>query len=224
MKRRKIYYVPGMISLIFLPILCVWYLNEHKNIERSIEVSYVGKYNKKNKSPFNLDTTILSNPSEKRNFKDYYLSGDLKSDSIQIRKFEFSTKQIIETNDTINGIHVIFGDNINYNLYLKTIDFFYKKRKSYNASTLFYNYNTNFLLFENHLWFSNFKFQKTRKLDWKCQIQCVFVDYKPNFKEQLRVWINNQRILLKLWPFYILFTIFSFIAIRYTKNKYINNK
>ena len=35
MKQRKIYYVPGMISLIFLPILCVWYLNKHKNIENN---------------------------------------------------------------------------------------------------------------------------------------------------------------------------------------------
>ena len=218
MKRRKIYYIPGMISLILLPILCVWYLNEHKNIQRCIEVTYASKYDPKDVTPIKLDTSILSQPSEIRHYHNFYLTGDLKFDSIQELKFRFNAKQIIETNDTLNGIHVIFGDNINYNLYIKTIDFFYRNMKTYNSTKIFYNYNTNLLLFENHIWFLNKRYQKPKKSDFECQIQCLTVDYKPNFNEQLQDWINNLKISIKLWPFFLVFIGFSIISIRYIKN------
>lgn len=224
MKRRKIYYVPGMISLILLPILCVLYLNEHKNIQRCIEVTYASKYDPNHVTPIKLDTSILSQPSIIRHYHNFYLTGDLKFDSIQELKFRFNAKQIIETNDTLNGIHVIFGDNINYNSYVKTIDFFYRNMKTYNATKTFYNYNTDLLLFENHIWFLNKRHQKPKKLDFECQIQCPIVDYKPNFNEQLRAWINNQKIILKLWLFFLVFIGFSIISIRYIRNIYTNNK
>ena len=218
MKRRKIYYVPCMISLIFLPILCVWYLNEHKKVERCIEVFYASKLNPNDNNRFKYDTTILSQKGMKRQYQNFYLSGNLTTDSIQRKKFNLKTKQIIEANDTVNGIHIIFSDNLNYDQYVSTLDFFYKARKPYNSS-LFYNYNNNFLLFENQLWFLNQKFQKPEKLDWECKIQCVNVEFKPSFKQIIVEWIENQKILLKLWPFFLIFIAFAIFSIRYIKNK-----
>ena len=72
MKRRKIYYVPGMISLICLPVLCIWYLNEHKNFLRVLEISYAAKYipNHDYKNQIRFDTTSLSLPENKRKYYD----------------------------------------------------------------------------------------------------------------------------------------------------------
>ena len=219
MKRRKIYYVPGMISLIFLPILCVWYLNEKKNVIRCIEVMYARKYNPNDVTPLKYDTTFLSQSGEKRQYQNFYLTGNAVSDSMQIILYKSNAKQIIKDNDTINGIHINFGDKINYNQYVSTLDFFYKIRKPYNSSTLFYNYNNNFLLFENQLWFSNHKFQKPGKLKWECKIQCINIEFKPSFTQIIVDWIENQKILLKLWPFFLIFITFSIISIHYIKNK-----
>jgi len=214
--RRRIYYVPGIISLIFLPIMCVWYLDQHKNIQKCLEVTYARKYDLNDKR-VKLDTSILSHSGHKRKYQKFHLTGDLKSDSIQELKYRLIAKQIIETNDTLNGIHLIFGDNIKYDLYVKTIDFFNRKRKKYNPLITFYN--SDFLLFENQLWFSNKQYQKTIKPDWECQIQCVNVFYQPTFNEKFKDWIDNQRILLKLWPFFLIFIVFSIISIRYIINK-----
>jgi hypothetical protein len=219
MKRSKIFYVPGMISLIFLPILCVWYLKEHKNIQRCLEVTYARKYDLNDNIPLKLDTSILSKSDEKRQYKIYILTGDLKSDSIKELNYRLNAKQIIETKDTLNGIHVIFGDNINFNQYIKTLDFFYKNRKPYNLTKTFYHYNTDFLLFENHLWFSNKSYHKTKNTDWECQIQIIEIKHKTNFNNKFKDWIDNQRIILKLWPFFVIFIVFTIISLRYTKIK-----
>ncbi len=94
MKRRKIYYVPGMISLIFLPILCVWYLNEHKNVERCIDIASPQRYSPNNDHRF--DTTLLSLPENKREYINSELTGNIANDRATLDTFNFKLKNIIK--------------------------------------------------------------------------------------------------------------------------------
>ena len=131
MKRRKIYYVPGMISLIFLPILCVWYLNEHKNVERCIEVNYCHKYipeyHKKN--IWWLDTTILSQTRLKRTYTTYKIDNQNTGSEI-LKRIENNSKELVCKNDTINGIHIILGDSCPYRCLTEIIDILKKYNKT----------------------------------------------------------------------------------------------
>ena len=73
MNRRKIYYVPGMISLILLPVLCIWYLERNKVEERCILVYSCSRYLPENheKNILCFDTTVLSQPRMKRLYAVY---------------------------------------------------------------------------------------------------------------------------------------------------------
>jgi hypothetical protein len=230
MKRRKIYYVPGMISLICLPILCILYLNENKNVLRSVEVNYANKFNPNNQDLLKFDTTALSEPGNKRKYKEFMIN-EFNDDSTSILNVEKTVNQLIEKADTINGIHIVFGDNIKYRNYISIIDIFNKYNRAISTTdenNAFRNhkkiYSPTYLLFENQMWFYIYKYPKLEKERWECRIQCVFRPYKPTFKEEFLNLIDNNKVLLKLWPFFLIFIILSIISIRSIRNNYIKNK
>lgn len=227
MKRCRIWYVPGMISLICLPVLCIWYLNENKNELRSIEVIYANKFNPNIHDKFRFDTTALSESGHKRKYNEIVIN-QFNEESISISNIENPVKLIIEKEDTINGIHIVFGDNIRYKNYIKIIDIFNKYNKVIPTSDLnnaFRNhkciYSPLYLLFENQLWFYIYKYPKLEKKSWECHICCTFETYKPTFKDEIFDLIENNKVLLKLWPFFIILIAFSIISILYIRNKYI---
>ena len=124
MKRRRIWYVPGMISLICLPVLCIWYLNDHKNIQSQLELSTPERYtpNIDYKGGRRFDTTLLSLPENKRKYIEFKLNGEIENDKIVLNSFNKRLLQIIKNNDTINGLHIIIGDNTKYSSFINVID------------------------------------------------------------------------------------------------------
>jgi hypothetical protein len=171
MKRRKIYYVPGMISLIFLPILCVWYLEKNKNVERCIEIlypyKYTGPHNEYSLCSHRFDTTCLSEDCNRRIYSEIKLSGNRHADSIDINKFEHNVLDIISKDDTINGILLTFHNNSDYSFLITAIDICRK-------DSLLPVY----VLYENHLWF------------WHSQ---YVVKNKSNFQKEYNDRINRRR-------------------------------
>ena len=227
MKRHKIYYVPGMISLIFLPILCVWYLNEHKNVLRNREIIVCNKYipKIKNEKFYRFDTSLLSSPNFRRRYIELKIN---KSTNLlnTLKLIEDNTKKIVKSNDTINGIHIILDDSVSYQAFISILDIFPKYSKFITTTEVnkaFREhkdlYSPQYLIFQNHFWFYNLKYPKLENEVWECNLKCINVDYKPTFKQEIIEWIENQKILFKLWPFFLVFIAFSIISIRYIKNK-----
>lgn len=142
MKRRKIYYVPGMISLIFLPILCVWYLNEHKNVERCFEVSYAQEYNKEAEN-HRFDTSMLSLPEYKRQYIEVFISNSNVKNKSAFAIVQRKLNQILKNKDKHSGIHIIFSDNSKYESYIKAIDIIENSFKKHSAFHTYCPYTNN---------------------------------------------------------------------------------
>jgi len=219
MKRRKIYYVPGMISLIFLPILCVWYLNEHKNVQRCIELCAPERYiPNKNDGRLHFDTTLLSLPENKRKYINFKMNGNFINDENELTSFNNHVLDIVENEDTINGLHITFEDNAKYNTFIKVIDIC--KKDSFRPSYLFY---------DNEFWYFhrewNDSIKKVIKDRFKNSKSNSHSDFFVNdvvyIKPELPFWENNSLLSnsLKLWPLFLVFIAFSIISIRYIKNK-----
>lgn len=148
MKRRKIYYIPIMIILIGISILCVWYLNTQEKGEKSILIFTSGGkkeyYNKTCSTPFK--TGVISLENYNRKYINYDLNGNESTDNKILNKFNIEMQRIIEHKDTINAQHVIFGDAVKYNTYIKALDICLKNCQKYSIENFF-------ILYGDNLWF-----------------------------------------------------------------------
>ena len=227
MKRRKIYYVPGMISLICLPILCILYLNEHKNELRSLEVYYANKYDPNNKDIIRFDTTALSEPGHKRKYEEFHINESSEDSKLKL-KIELSAKQIVDNNDTTKGIHIIFGDNTNYQSYISIIDIFNKYNKfitTTDENKAYRNhkdlYSHLYLQFENQLWFHIYKYPQLKNEVWECQTNIIYIPFKETLQNKISNLIDKNKVIMKLWLFFFIFIAFSILSIYYIKSNYI---
>lgn len=222
MKRRKMYYVPGMISLIFLPILCVWYLNKNKSDFRVTEVIYAAKYKPHSSECFvRFDTSALSVRKNKRIYIEYKMTGE-NSDKLKLNSIEKQVVRMVNENDTTNGIHIIFDDNAKYETFINLIDILHKD-----------SIMTRFLPFENNIWFLHFNLSireknnicRQMKLFDNNYLNTRFIEgdkvYTILHKPIKQTFIESIKSYLKLWPFFIVFILFSIISIRYITNNYI---
>lgn len=139
-KSKRIYYVPGIISLIGLPILCCTYLY-FCNIkdERVLEVTIASKYEKKYEN-LSFDTTFLSRPSTKRKYIDIELNGNQKDNEVKTDFFRVLTREMYKNKDTIHGVHIIFGDGSKYGSFVKVLN-------NFRIDSI-----AVYCPFENHIW------------------------------------------------------------------------
>ena len=130
--------MPGLISLIFLPVMCYFYLLPYsqKN-ERILEITFADKY-KKEYAHMRFDTSFLSDPRLKRNFKIIEFTG--YSDKPKLDTFQSLVHKIIKSKDTVNGVHLIFQEHSKYKTFVQSINIL--KKESSHA----------YAPFENHLW------------------------------------------------------------------------
>jgi hypothetical protein len=113
-KHRRIYYVPGMISIILLPVMCYYYLAPFKKDERVLEIVFANKYEPQYKNTIRFDTRFLFDPQYKRNYIDIKLNGNKKDDKIKLEFFQLKIREMMKENDTINGLHLLFVDSVKY--------------------------------------------------------------------------------------------------------------
>lgn len=224
MKQRKIYYVPGMISLIFLPLLCVCYLENNKTIERCVEITSPERYQpNRNDGELHFDTTLLSRTEYKRKYIDFELNGDVLNDKQTIDLFNSKLLEITKKEDTITGIHINIKDGSKYQSMIEIIDIC--KKDSFRPKYAFY---------DNEFWYIYSKQNDSIKNSIRNKLKLtkanshsgLFVNDVSYISSELPFWRNNNFAsnILKFWPFFILFGLFFIISIRYTINKYIKNK
>jgi hypothetical protein len=140
-KTKKIYYVPGMISLIILPILSYFYITKSSTQVRCLPVTLCYQQRPvKGCNPIRFDTSFLSDPRSKRRYSDIVLNSDPKTDSAILCTFKQKIREILRDHDTMNGIHILFGDNALYKDYIRAID---ACRSGYRIA---------YALFDNNLW------------------------------------------------------------------------
>lgn len=131
-KRKKIFYVPGIISLVFIPLLCLYYFYKIDafKVYRSIEL-YVPVGNE-----FEDYRVLTLRKYKVFNFDGSHLENNrLKEMRLYLRKLKIEK-------DTINGIKIHFGVKSNYQTFITSLDVLTEE----NAPTWIANKNDIYIL------------------------------------------------------------------------------
>jgi hypothetical protein len=199
-KRKKIYYVPGIISLIFLPILFLIQNNHEIKKTRQYAIEYI--------TPFEWDDYNYEIPA-KRNYINVKLEGDTKNDSLHFLFIKNFAETIEQSKDTVIGLKIIFGSNIKYGTLISTLNCLLKaKIKTYIPieDTLFVYYiNRTDSCPECNI-----------PNDWACFKLTYFIDDNRSFEEIRRdnwLKIKNNLIIHKYyWPIFLAYILLVIIA------------
>ncbi len=117
-KTKKIYYPAGLISLILLPICCLFYLNQRKAFSNS-QAMDLAVFQEDN-SFFNQKD--LDSVFQYRNFVNYRFSGNDEKDKIELSQIKKSLSLLIRKKDTSAVLQITFGNKAKYWTFVKSID------------------------------------------------------------------------------------------------------
>ncbi|MFD2248557.1 hypothetical protein [Pontibacter ruber] len=129
-KYRKLYYVPGLTSLILVPLMLVYFgKDELRNLDtRLIEV---------NAWHPDLEEHF---PFPVRNYKEIILTGNSGQDVPAIKNTQAFIRQMYQETDTVNGIRFIFQDSASYGSFVSLLNFFKQDSIRY------------FAIYDNSIW------------------------------------------------------------------------
>lgn len=190
--KRKLFYVPGLISLFFLPFIYI-YLSNNEVKQRNLSVLKL----------FAIDTALLNNIFivdksftkqpflPKRNYLYINLNGNNQEDVVKLEFAKLKIREIIKNNDAENGIHFEYLDSANYWTFVKAIDILQtESAKRYlsidNDIWFFHQPPDTTKIFGNDNLFTCGTYYSINKIDWL-----------KNSKQQIILyWENGWAIIL----------------------------
>ena len=109
-KRKKILYVPGMISLVLIPFFCFYhfYKTDAFKVEGCLAISVSTKEEFQNYKIKSL-----------RKYKNFSFKQD-KSE--ELKELRFFVRDIVKKYDTINGAKIHFDSKTDYNTFISVIN------------------------------------------------------------------------------------------------------
>ena len=112
-RRKKIFYVPGMISLIFIPLLCLvyFYRTDSFTVYGSLNLVFSD-----DESFFEYKVTSL------RRYKKFNLNGSKLKEQKNLNELQFFLRNLVKEKDTINGAKVNFGSKTHYDVFVSVLD------------------------------------------------------------------------------------------------------
>ncbi len=123
---KRIFYVPGLISLVVLPMI-FWhfYSIQHKKSNlRTMSVAWVNdNYLKRIWNWFPATTwDSIQGFHPSRNFELLTLTGNESYDQVKLNYFQIRMREILSSNDSINGVKIHFTPLTSYNSVVKSIN------------------------------------------------------------------------------------------------------
>ncbi len=117
--RRKLFFPVGLLSLAFLPALCMWYLNNRNVFDdfRVIEIVWWSENMYKYsiyKPPYKI------HPS--RTFVDINLTGNDDEDKIKLDFAQLEIRELMSTQDTLTGVHFHFNSHAKYKAFIRALN------------------------------------------------------------------------------------------------------
>lgn len=113
-KRKKITYVPGMISLLTIPFIFLYFGKKQLAQIRSFYAMEVNWYNEK------ITTWYI--PPPERQYLDISLTGNADSNAFKILFGELYIKEIHAKKDTIHGVNFHFTSKSKYAEFVRVLD------------------------------------------------------------------------------------------------------
>lgn len=196
MKRhKKIYYTPGLISLVFLPLLILWHLNKEGVFNR-FSVIEINIWSPDWEIPHYSEPLQDGHP--KRNYTQIRMTGHEQEDNIKLSFAQLSMRELKLSEDVTEGIHIHFGDSSKYWALVKAIDICtFEQIKSWT-------------LYKNELWIFNLKKDpsKTPPPEFP-KFVCGYYYDTPKVPEMSL----NEIVLFHLSRFYPLFILFILLTL-----------
>lgn len=116
---NQIFYPIGFISLVLLPIMCLWFLNKNRVFrkETMISISMPNEYwEKENLKEYNFKL------HPERKFTEINITGNEKEDIIKFSFAELEIRELVKTHDIIKGVKFHFDDTAKYWSLIRAID------------------------------------------------------------------------------------------------------
>ena len=112
-KHKRIFYRPGMISLVLIPLLCLYffYKNDVFTVYCSFNFSFIEESVFVNKNIHNI-----------RKYKDFNFNNSELIEQSKLNELKVSLRKLKKDNDTINGIKIHFGKSTNYAVFIEVLD------------------------------------------------------------------------------------------------------
>lgn len=111
--RKRLYYLPGMLSLVLLPLVCLQTLDEHQAFRKQYitPVAWRPKPTKEHQQ-FWLE----------RKYMDIRLTEDEDSNRRKLRQARLAIRQMVRTSDTVHGVHFILEEKALFGSFMQAID------------------------------------------------------------------------------------------------------
>lgn len=209
-KPNNKYYIPGIISMIFLPIAFYFFAKREmqKLLVWAIPIHWADT------AFMNKKDAIFSNFNwqfpPKRNYLDIVFSGNQKDDNIKLEFAQIRIKEILKTRDTVNGIHFLFTDSANYGTFVETLD----RLQIEGAKT--------YMPLENNLWFYHIQPATTVKPK---EFHYLLIDDVIYVEPEVSRWNKTiesvKQVWQVSWQLIVLYCclVFSIIALRLYNNR-----
>jgi hypothetical protein len=112
-KRKKIFYVPGMISLIFIPLLCLLYF---------YKTDAFAHYGVIDLTLSDEKSFLEYKVSSLRKYKEFDFNGSKSNENKNLNELRFFLRKLVKELDTINGAKVHLGTKTHYDVFINVID------------------------------------------------------------------------------------------------------
>lgn len=118
-KRKKIFYVPGMISLIFIPLFCFYhfYKTDAFKVYGDLAISVSTKEEFEN---YKIESL--------RKYKTFNLEQEKYEELNELRKLRFFVRDLVKKYDTINGAKIHFGSKTDYDTFVSVINIMFEEK------------------------------------------------------------------------------------------------
>lgn len=195
LKKIRLYYTGGLISLILLPFLCITFIYKSNSFKKYYAFDII-RYR---------DEWFKNNPElkvefpPKRNFKIIELSGNEIKAKLQLDEVKLTIRNLILRKDSLNGIIVRFTDQTKYWSFVKALDLC--KSEDITTYALYYD---DLYIYE----------QPLTRIPVKNNIETFTCDYPiTTSKPEELSFFQSLKTDNKLWIILIAFILLSFLSI-----------
>ncbi|MBB4804336.1 hypothetical protein HNP37_004423 [Flavobacterium nitrogenifigens] len=210
-KRKKIFYVPGMISLVLIPLFCLFYFYQSGAFKVYGSLDYSVPY----KEDFEKHKV-----GELRKYKSFYFNDQKSKEEQNLRELRFFTRDLVKRYDSVNGAKIYFGPKMDYDTFVSVLDIMTEENMPFWAQ------------FSNELYaFAFAKPDPNKKRPFVCGTSAATLRYtrlmeEENRKKELRIF--QKAFLKQQWLVFLgyfgIVLISIFALVKFNKNKKYNQK
>ncbi|MBE8728022.1 hypothetical protein [Flavobacterium hungaricum] len=176
-KRRRIFYVLGMISLVLIPLFCLYHFYKVNafRIEGAIKF-------------YSPPDSVMTEKflAVKRNYRIIDFNNSLNLEHKKIKNLQFALRKLNKENDTVNGIKIHLDKKAKYEVYVKVLEILELEKMPY-----YMPYKDDFLVLMMP------KPKKSKVKNFVCGLQYLDMSEEDLLEEERKKQFENIIALVK---------------------------